>query len=176
LVVSKECYNFATHNQKNITTMKSKLRLIIVFFLGILVGFILADEINIDQEKEGKGSPKTENKIKNKSSKEKKDKNITIFKEPQRVLDFKRFKVEKVFDNGNALATVLDNRYGDMDMRTSTTVLFLADESSNYFDDQKIVVPKGKVAKQIGTYKYKEYTYSDTQTLPIVAFFDKESK
>lgn len=156
--------------------MKSKLRLIIVFFLGILVGFILADEINIDQEKEGKGSPKTENKIKNKSSKEKKDKNITIFKEPQRVLDFKRFKVEKVFDNGNALATVLDNRYGDMDMRTSTTVLFLADESSNYFDDQKIVVPKGKVAKQIGTYKYKEYTYSDTQTLPIVAFFDKESK
>ncbi len=156
--------------------MKSKLRLIIVFFLGILVGFILADKINIDQEKEGKDSPKTEKKIKNKSSKEKKDKDITIFKEPQRVLDFKRFKVEKVLDNGNALATVLDNRYSNMDMRTSTTVLFLADESSNYFDDQKIVVPKGKVAKQIGTYKYKEYTYSDTQTLPIVDFFDKESK
>ena len=156
--------------------MKQRLRSIIIFILGILVGFILADKIDFGQEKEGKDSPKTEKKIKNKSSKEKKDKNITIFKEPQRVLDFKRFEVEKVLDNGNALATVLEIGYSGVELPTSTTVLFLADESSNFFDDQKIVVPKGKVVKQIGTYKYKEYKYSDTQTLPIVAFFDKESK
>ncbi len=148
--------------------MKSKLRSIIVFFLGVLVGILLTNTINIDQEIEKKDCSKTEKKIK--------DKNITLFDKPQRVLDFKRFKVEKVFDNGNALATVLNNRYSDMDILTSTTVLFLADKSSNFFDNQKIVVPKGKVAKQIGTYKYKEFELSDTQTLPIVAFFDKESK
>lgn len=156
--------------------MKSRLRSIIIFFLGILVGIILADNIDFNQKKEKKDSPKTEKKVKKKVTKEKKDKNITIFDKPQRVLEFKRFEVEKVFDNGNALATALEIGYSGIDIPTSVTVLFLADKNSNFFDNQKIVVPKGKVAKQIGTYKYKKSEYSDTQTLPIVAFFDKESK
>jgi len=156
--------------------MKSRLRLIMVFFLGVLVGILLANTINIDQEIEKKDCSKTEKKIKAKITKEKKDKDITIFDKPQRVLEFKKFEVEKVFDNGNALATAIEIGYSGIELHTSVTVLFLADKNSNFFDNQKIVVPKGKVAKQIGTYRYKEFELSDTQTLPIVAFFDKESK
>jgi len=34
-------------------------------------------------------------------------------------------------------------------------VLLLGDENTNYYDDEKINIPKGKCAKQVGTYQYE---------------------
>ena len=34
-------------------------------------------------------------------------------------------------------------------------VLLLGDETTNYYDDEKINIPKGKCAKQVGTYQYE---------------------
>lgn len=45
------------------------------------------------------------------------------------------------------------------------TVLFLADENKSFYDEQKIKVPKGECAVQIGIYKYYDVT---NKTVPIV--------
>ena len=48
-----------------------------------------------------------------------------------------------------------------------TVVLFVGDESTSYYDSQKINVPKGKVVKQVGTYSYM--TQNEMyKTVPVV--------
>ena len=45
-------------------------------------------------------------------------------------------------------------------------VLLLGDEKTNYYDDQKIDIPKGMCAKQVGTYQYE--AKAGMKTVPAV--------
>lgn len=92
--------------------------------------------------------------------------NIVLFEKPQQKINVKSFEIMQVFPNGNALATVED--FSNLGM----VVLFLADNETPYYDDQKINVPTGKCVRQIGTYKYN--TASDFEkTVPVIKIMDK---
>lgn len=94
------------------------------------------------------------------------DDNVVLFEKPQQEIKVKSFKVLQVLPDGSALATVED--FSNMGM----VVLFLANKSVSYYDDQKIDVPFGKRVMQIGTYKYMTRNELE-KTVPIVEFMDK---
>ena len=86
-----------------------------------------------------------------------------MFEKPRGIVPGKVFEVMQVLPDGSALATV-----DDMESDTfGTIVLFVGDESTSYYDSQKINVPKGKVIKQVGTYSYlaRNEMY---KTVPVV--------
>ncbi len=86
-----------------------------------------------------------------------------MFEKPRSIIPGKIFEVLQVLPDGSALATVGDFESGNY----GTTVLFLGDESTSYYDRQKINVPSGKVAKQIGTYSYMARSEM-YKTVPVV--------
>ena len=92
--------------------------------------------------------------------------NIVMFDEPQQEIMAKSFAIMQVLPDGNALAIVKDQSNFGM------IVMFLAEEGTSYYDDQKIKVPTGKRVMQIGTYKYVTRTEMG-KTVPIVEFVDK---
>lgn len=91
---------------------------------------------------------------------------LTLFDQPIQELRATEFEVFQVLPDGAALANIADgeNRW--------TTVLFLPDEGVAYYDDQRIRVPTGKRAVQIGTYRYvtsREFV----KTVPVVEIVDR---
>ena len=115
--------------------MESKTKFILTYVAGIVTGCVLLFVIGCIINAKN-------------SSAEKED--IVMFDSPRNAVPGKSFKVVQVLPDGNALARI-DNVYDD---NFGIVVLFLGDESTSYYDDQKIEIPKGKVAKQIGNYSY----------------------
>ena len=91
---------------------------------------------------------------------------IVMFEKPQQEIKVKSFEVMQVLPDGSALAIV-----EDMD-NFGMIVLFLADEGTSYYDDQKIDVPSGKKVMQVGTYKYVTRNEME-KTVPVVEILDK---
>ena len=133
--------------------MESKTKFILTYVAGIVTGCVLLFVIGCIIN--------TEN-----SSAEKED--IVMFDSPRNAVPGKSFKVVQVLPDGNALASV-DNVYDD---NFGVVVLFLGDESTSYYDDQKIEIPKGKVAKQIGNYSYMSRMKIE-KTVPVVKIMDE---
>lgn len=92
---------------------------------------------------------------------------LTLFEQPGEVLKSPSYEVLQVVDGGNALA----NAKGDYGYYTGMVVLFLADENSNYYDDQIIKVPQGRCVRQVGTYQYP--TKNGYKTVPAVRIVSK---
>ena len=133
--------------------MESKTKFILTYVAGIVTGcvllFVIGRIINAKN-----------------SSAQKED--IVMFDSPRNAVPGKSFKVVQVLPDGNALASV-DNVYDD---NFGVVVLFLGDESTSYYDDQKIEIPKGKVAKQIGNYSYMSRMNIE-KTVPVVKIMDE---
>lgn len=83
---------------------------------------------------------------------------VVMFEKPRGIVPGKVFEVMRVLPNGSALATVNDIESENL----GTDVLFVGDEKTSYYDGQMINVPSGKVARQIGTYRYM------ARTVPVV--------
>ena len=133
--------------------MESKTKFILTYVAGIVTGCVLLFVIGCIINAKN-------------SSAEKED--IVMFDSPRNAVPGKSFKVVQVLPDGNALASV-DNVYDD---NFGIVVLFLGDESTSYYDDQKIEIPKGKVAKQIGNYSYMSRSYNE-KTVPIVKIMNE---
>lgn len=133
--------------------MESKTKFILTYVAGIVTGcvllFVIGSIINAKN-----------------SSAQKED--IVMFDSPRNAVPGKSFKVVQVLPDGNALASV-DNVYDD---NFGIVVLFLGDESTSYYDNQKIEIPKGKVAKQIGNYSYMSRMKIE-KTVPVVTIMDE---
>lgn len=133
--------------------MESKTKFILTYVAGIVTGcvllFVIGSIINAKN-----------------SSAQKED--IVMFDSPRNAVPGKSFKVVQVLPDGNALASV-DNVYDD---NFGIVVLFLGDESTSYYDNQKIEIPKGKVAKQIGNYSYMSRMKIE-KTVPVVKIMDE---
>ena len=88
---------------------------------------------------------------------------VVMFEKPRGIVPGKVFEVMQVLPDGSALATVDDFESDNL----GTIVLFVGDESTSYYDSQKINVPEGKVVKQVGTYSYmaRNEMY---KTVPVV--------
>lgn len=133
--------------------MESKTKFILTYVAGIVTGCVLLFVIGCIINAKN-------------SSAEKED--IVMFDSPRNAVPGKSFKVVQVLPDGNALASV-DNVYDD---NFGVVVLFLGDESTSYYDDQKIEIPKGKVAKQIGNYSYMSRMNIE-KTVPVVKIMDE---
>lgn len=133
--------------------MESKTKFILTYVAGIVTGCVLLFVIGCI--------------INAKNSSAQKE-NIVMFDSPRNAVPGKSFKVVQVLPDGNALANV-DNVYDD---NFGVVVLFLGDESTSYYDDQKIEIPKGKVAKQIGNYSYMSRMNIE-KTVPVVKIMDE---
>lgn len=133
--------------------MESKTKFILTYVAGIVTGcvllFVIGSIINAKN-----------------SSAQKED--IVMFDSPRNAVPGKSFKVVQVLPDGNALARI-DNVYDD---NFGIVVLFLGDESTSYYDNQKIEIPKGKVAKQIGNYSYMTRMKIE-KTVPVVKIMDE---
>lgn len=133
--------------------MESKTKFILTYVAGIVTGCVLLFVIGCIINAKN-------------SSAEKED--IVMFDSPRNAVPGKSFKVVQVLPDGNALARI-DNVYDD---NFGVVVLFLGDESTSYYDDQKIEIPKGKVAKQIGNYSYMTRMKIE-KTVPVVKIMDE---
>mgnify|MGYP003437490810 FL=1 len=134
--------------------MESKTKFILTYVAGIVTGCVLLFVIGcIINEKN--------------SSTQKED--IVMFDSPRNTVPGKTFQDFQVFSDGSALSSgddSSDNNFG-------LVVLFLGDESTSYYDDQKIEIPKGKVARQIGNYSYTT-NMGVEKTVPIVEIMDEQ--
>ena len=93
-----------------------------------------------------------------------KDDGVIMFEQPGDVINEKSFKVFQSLKQGSALAK------GDKEW---LTVFMLSnDEGKYYYDDEKVIVPFGKVARQVGVYQYQTKE-GFSKTVPIVKFMGK---
>lgn len=133
--------------------MNNKTKFILTYVAGIITGVVLTFTVGF-----------LVTKLQARSSSDE----IVMFDKPRGVVPGDMFEVMQVMPDGSALATgcsILSDNYG-------TIVLFIGDESTSYYDNQKIYVPDGKVLKQVGTYSYmaRNEMY---KTVPIVKIMAK---
>ena len=79
---------------------------------------------------------------------------LTIFEEEGKCTNAKQLKIMQTLEPNMALAhakTQPNTIYDENEI----LVLLLGDEKTNYYDEQKINIPKGMCAKQVGTYQYE---------------------
>ncbi|MCM1074004.1 MAG: hypothetical protein NC334_09380 [Bacteroides sp.] len=79
---------------------------------------------------------------------------LIIFEEEGKCTGAKQIKIMQTLEPNMALAhakTQPNTIYDENEI----LVLLLGDERASYYDDQKINIPKGMCAKQIGTYQYE---------------------
>ena len=133
--------------------MNNKTKFILTYVAGIVTGVVLTCMVGFFVTKLQARSSSDE---------------IVMFDKPRGVVPGDIFEVIQVMPDGSALATgcsILSDNYG-------TIVLFIGDESTSYYDNQKIYVSDGKVLKQVGTYSYmaRNEMY---KTVPIVKIMAK---
>ena len=95
----------------------------------------------------------------------KEDSGLTMFEQPGDVITEKSFKVFQALEQGAALA---DGEKG----YNTTTFLLVNDEGKYYYDHEIVKVPSGKVARQVGIFKYTSKGGLD-RTVRVVKFMDK---
>ena len=93
---------------------------------------------------------------------------ISRFEEPGDVMETRSVEVFQVIANDAALVKCADKDgfyFGPI-------CLIVNSEGKYYYDDQKIKIPKDKVARQVGIYRYP--TKNETlKTVPIIEIMDK---
>lgn len=134
--------------------MNDRTKFILTYVAGIVTGVVLIMAVSFFIAKSRATSASNDD--------------VVMFEQPRDVVPGKVFEVMQVLSDGSALATVDDVESGNL----GTVVLFVGDESTSYYDSQKINVPKGKVVKQVGTYGYM--TRDDRhKTVPIVEIMEE---
>lgn len=104
----------------------------------------------------------------NRTVTEKKDFGKTLFEKPGECVSRKNFEVQKVLDSGDAIALEIRETISGHIFTSDLEVLILAQEGSNFYNNQIVKAPHGKCARQIGNYKYQRY--GSAKVIPIIAF------
>ena len=91
---------------------------------------------------------------------------LTIFEEEGKCTGTRQIKVMQTLESNMALAHAKTQPNAIYD-ENEILVLLLGDEKASYYDDQKINIPKGKCAKQVGTYQYQSRELG-MKTVPAV--------
>lgn len=91
-----------------------------------------------------------------------------LFDEPGECVSRKNFEVQRVLESGDAIALEISDQLSGYVLTSDLEVLIPTKEGREFYDNQIIKTPKGKCARQIGTYTYKKY--GNTKVIPIVSF------
>lgn len=92
----------------------------------------------------------------------------TLFDELGECVSRKNFEVQKVLESGDAIALEIRETISGHIFTSDLEVLILAQEGSNFYNNQIVKAPQGKCARQIGNYKYQQY--GNAKVIPIIAF------
>lgn len=90
---------------------------------------------------------------------------LTIFEEEGKCTGAKQIKIMQTLEPDMALAYAKTQPNAIYDPN-EILVLLLGDEKTNYYDDQKIDIPRRMSAKQVGTYQYE--AKAGMKTVPAV--------
>lgn len=134
--------------------MKQRTKFILTYLGGIVTGVVLVFALGFFMAMS--------------QSKQSANNDVVMFEKPRGIVPGKVFEVMQVLPDGSALATVDDFGSDNVGM----VVLFVGNESSSFYDNQKIKVPSGKVAKQVGTYSYMTRQEME-KTVPVVEIMDE---
>lgn len=128
--------------------MSTRVKSILIYVGGIFTGIIIMCVLSLCVAKHNA------------------DGGLVIFEQLGQKIELTELKIIQVLNNESALATGNDlSNYG-------TVFLLLPKDGVSYYDDQKITVPSGKFARQIGTYRY--ISKNDVEkTVPVIDFYDK---
>lgn len=100
------------------------------------------------------------------------NKDVQLFDNPKQVIIAESFKVIQVLPEGSALAIYMPLLYEGGTLEYGTVVMFLATDDVSFYDDQVILLPKGKCFRQIGTYRYNTRQNVE-KTVPVLGIYDK---
>ena len=129
------------------------------FFVGVIVGIIFT-LIFATLLANSSESSESENSITG----------LSFFDSLGQVMDVQEYKIIQVIDDEYALATALsDKKYN---LYTGIVVLLVSNGESGFYDDKIIKAPKGKVFRQVGTYRY-ENRIEMLKTVPAIGIFDE---
>lgn len=90
----------------------------------------------------------------------------TLFDKPGDCVSRKNFEVQEVLESGDAIALEISETMSGIVLTSDLEVLILAQEGSNFYNNQIVKIPQRKCARQIGTYKYDDY--GTTKVIPII--------
>ena len=98
---------------------------------------------------------------------------VTNFEEPGEIISGKSFEVLQVIADNAALVNGPETGlFGDNIYYTGPVYMIRNYDGKYYYDDEIIKVPKGKVVRQTGIYKY-QIKSEDYKTVPIIEIVDK---
>lgn len=136
----------------------------VIYVLGVVTGIVLTIIISFCivslRNPENSEGDESETIVKD-------DDGFTLFKEAGDIIKVKSFKVIQVIGEDAALA-IGESKYG----YHGAVYLLTNDDDKYYYDEEIVNVPKGKVARQIGIYRYPNKD-NMIKTVPIVLFMDK---
>lgn len=92
--------------------------------------------------------------------------NPQFFETPGECVTKNNLEVFQVLNDDYALASEVIGGFS-----TSLVVLISNPEGNSFYDEQKIIIPKGKCARQIGVYKYRTKSEID-KTVPVVQIME----
>lgn len=129
--------------------MSTRVKSILIYVGGILTGIIIMCVLSLCVAKHNA------------------DGGLVIFEQPGQKIEVEKLRIIQVLSNESALATSTD-----LSVNYGTVFLLLPKDGVSYYDDQKITLPSGKFARQIGTYRYMSKNDVE-KTVPVIDFYDK---
>lgn len=94
---------------------------------------------------------------------------VKWFEKPGDIIESPSFEVFQVIDESAALVHGKGDSYS---FHTGAVYVLTNDEGKLYYDDEIVKVPEGKVARQVGIFKYR--TPADFEkTVPIIKIMNK---
>ena len=106
---------------------------------------------------------------------EQKRNDVTFFDEPGDIINEKSIKVLQVIAEDAALVNGDTELIGGTSLKgmfVGPVYLIVSNQKNAYYDDQIIKLPKGKLFRQVGVYKYPTQK-GNIKTVPIIMIMDK---
>ena len=102
------------------------------------------------------------------------DDGTTWFEKPGDVIEVKAFEVFQVLGEDAALVNGQSREDLDIgiDVYTGAVYLLTNKDGKYYYDDEVVRVPEGKVARQVGIYRYQTESKFE-KTVPIIQIMSK---
>ena len=142
--------------------MKNWLLYLAGLATGVVLTFIVFLIIGLNMQKEQNNEEVTNEQV---------DNGTTMFDEPGDIIEDNACKVIQVIAKNAALVKGQENEY-DLDLFIGTTYLITNNQGKYYYDDEIIKLPKDKVFRQVGIYRY-ETARGVIKTVPIIEIMDK---
>lgn len=142
--------------------MKNWLLYLAGLATGVVLTFIVFLIIGLNMQKEQNNEEVTNEQV---------DNGTTMFDEPGDIIEGNEFKVIQVAAKNAALVNG-QKKNDDMGLFLGTTCLITNHQGKYYYDDEVIKVPKDKVVRQVGIYKYQT-RMGLVKTVPIIEIMDK---